>query len=72
MQITFNTLQEKDLAIVKEIYDYYILHSTATFHTEQITIDELKEFILIGHPKYKSFLIEYDGATCGFCYFIWY
>lgn len=72
MQITFNTLQEKDLAIVKEIYDYYILHSTATFHTEQITIDELKEFILIGHPKYKSFLIEYDGATCGYCYFIWY
>ncbi len=72
MKIEFTDLEEKDLAIVKEIYDYYILNTTATFHTAKITIDELKEFILIGHPKYKSFLIRYDGNVCGYCYFTWY
>lgn len=72
MKIVFTDLEEKDLAIVKEIYDYYILNTTATFHTAKITIDELKEFILIGHPKYKSLLIRCDGNVCGYCYFTWY
>jgi phosphinothricin acetyltransferase len=72
MKIEFIELEEKDLAIVKDIYDYYILNSTATFHTEKIKIEELKEFILIGHPKYKSYLIYSDGEICGYCYFIWY
>ncbi len=61
-------LQEKDLQIVKEIYDYYILNSTASFHTDQLLITELKENIKIGHPKYKSYLIQYDNKVCGFCY----
>ncbi len=72
MKIEFFDLKEEDLLIVKEIYDYYILNSTATFHTEPITVGELKEFMLIGHPKYKSFLIYCDGQLCGYCYFSWY
>ena len=59
---------EKDFDLVKEIYDHYILNSTATYHTDKITIAELKEYILIGHPKYKSFLIKYNKSICGFCY----
>ena len=61
-------LKESDLKTVKEIYDHYILNSTATFHTDLISIEELKNTILIAHPKYKSFLINYKDEPCGFCY----
>ena len=61
-------LQESDFEIVKEIYDYYILNTTATFHTEPITVEELKTVLLVGHPKFKSYLIVYEGEICGYCY----
>lgn len=68
MNPEFFELQEEDYTIVKEIYDYYILNSTATFHTTNIPLQELNETILINHPKYKSYLIRYDGSVCGYCY----
>ncbi len=68
MNIKLVDLQEKDFHVVKEIYDYYILNSTATFHTDLISVEELKSVILTGHPKYRSFLIDYEGETCGYCY----
>ena len=61
-------LKESDLKTVKEIYDHYIINSTATFHTDLISIEELKSTILIAHTKYKSFLINYKDKPCGFCY----
>ncbi|MEN9443661.1 MAG: phosphinothricin acetyltransferase [Bacteroidota bacterium] len=68
MLITFEDIQEQDFEFVKEIYDYYILNSTATFHTEAIAVAELKEAIYVGHPRYKSFLISVDRVVVGFCY----
>ena len=68
MNIKLVDLQERDFHVVKEIYDYYILNSTATFHTDLISIEELKSVILTGHPKYRSFQIDYEGETCGYCY----
>lgn len=72
MNVEFIPLQNKDFQIVKDIYDYYILNSTATFHTEKIIIQELKEAIFTDHPVYKSYLIETSGTICGFCYYTWY
>lgn len=57
---------------IREIYQYYVDHSTATFHTGHVTADELKEKILVGHAKYKSFVIDVEGVTCGYCYFSQY
>ena len=68
MSVELIELQEADLPIVKDIYDYYIKNSTATFHTGSITLQELKEIIPLNHPKYKSFLIKHEGAICGYCY----
>ncbi|WP_075603072.1 GNAT family N-acetyltransferase [Saccharicrinis aurantiacus] len=68
MNIQLNELNESDLEIVKEIYDYYIINSTATFHTEHISINELKEFMYVGDAKYKSYLVEFEGEVCGYCY----
>lgn len=68
MNLKLIDLKETDFNLVKEIYDYYILKSTATFHTDLISTEELRSAILILHPKYKSFLIDYEGYICGYCY----
>jgi len=68
MEITFEELTEEKLQIVKEIYEYYIENSTATFHTGSITLSEIREFIPLGHPVYKSYLMHSDRVICGYCY----
>ncbi len=68
MKIQLIDLQDKDFEIVKSVYDYYIVNTTATFHTELITIEELKSVIAVAHPKYKSYLISFEEEICGYCY----
>jgi L-amino acid N-acyltransferase YncA len=68
MQVTFDEMTEKDLPLVKEIYEYYIENSTATFHTGQISLPEMREFLHIDHPVYKSFLIRCGNEICGYCF----
>lgn len=68
MNLHLAELKESDFVVVKEIYDYYIATSTATFHTEPVTIEELQSVILTEHPRYKSYLIYSEGEVCGYCY----
>jgi phosphinothricin acetyltransferase len=68
ISIQYLELRESDLQVVKEIYDFYVINSTATFHKEKVTLQELKDSIPIGHQKYKSFIIKYNQSVCGFCY----
>jgi L-amino acid N-acyltransferase YncA len=68
MDIQFEELKEVDLPEVKEIYDWYIKNTTATFHTEPITTEQLKEFIYIHHPLYRSYLIYANNKIAGYCF----
>ncbi|NDW11846.1 N-acetyltransferase family protein [Bacteroides sp. 214] len=70
MSVYLKELQEEDLLFVKEIYDYYILHTTVVYFTEPISIETLKSFIPIGISQYPSYLIieEESNIPVGFCY----
>ncbi len=68
MSIKLIELTNSNFDFVKEVYDFYIQHTTSTFHTERISIEELKTVICVSHPKYKSYIIEYEGKKCGYCY----
>jgi L-amino acid N-acyltransferase YncA len=72
MEIQLLPVRSGHLEAIREIYQYYVDHSTATFHTGHVTANELREKILIDHPKYKSFVIEVDGVMRGYCYFSQY
>ena len=72
MNIQLLSVQPEHLETIREIYQYYVDHSTATFHTGNVTTQELREKILIDHPKYKSFVIVVDGTIRGYCYFSQY
>ena len=72
MNIGFREIKEQDFPVIKEIYDWYIAHSTATFHTEPILIAQLKEFIFINHPLYKSYLVFNGDELAGYCFLTYY
>lgn len=57
-----------DYSFIKEVYDYYILNTTATFKTSLSTIAELKKDILADHPKYPSYIVTMDDEQIGYCY----
>ncbi len=66
--IEFEKLKEKYLTEILKIYNYYVKNITYTFHINQITIDKLKESILINNIKYPSYIIKKDKQICGYCY----
>lgn len=68
MDIKLVPVRNEHLEAIREIYQHYVDHSTATFHTGNVTTNELREKILIDHPRYKSFVIEADGIIRGYCY----
>jgi len=72
MEIEFREITASDFPVIKEIYDWYIENSTATFHTEPIQVKELQEFIFVNHPLYKSFLVLYDHEVAGYCFLTYY
>jgi len=70
MSIKLEELRASDLHFVKEIYDYYILHSTAIYSNEPLTLEEIRTFLPIGDPVYRSYIVKSpEGETIGICYF---
>ena len=68
MDIHFREIMEKDLELVRDIFNYYIIHTTKNYRTVPLSIAGLKKIIHPGHPRYKSFLITESSDPCGFVY----
>lgn len=68
--VRFSELEEEDLPFVKEVYDYYTLHSTAVYFTAPVSPDEIRSSVPLHDPQYRSFLIrDRKGRRAGFCSF---
>lgn len=65
-QYTLTEMRTEHLVEVLEIYNYYVLNSTATFHIQPLTIDEMKELVFFKEPKYKTFVICMEDRICGY------
>lgn len=70
--LIFKDLTVYDFPIIKEIVDYYILNTTASWYTEPISLEDLQAAIYVGHPRYKSYLVYSDNQVVGYCYFVEY
>ncbi len=66
--LTFQKARETDLDVILEIYNFYILTSTATFDVGPISKEELLERISINHEIYQTYLIHYENEMIGFCF----
>lgn len=70
MKTKYIDLVEDDLPFVKEIYDYYTLHTTVVYFINPVPVEQIKSFLPIADPVYRSYIIENEaGERVGFCYF---
>ncbi len=68
MSIQFQRITNENIQSALEIYNWYVLNSTATFHLEAVPQEELERMVSIDHSKYQSFLILFEEKVVGFCY----
>ncbi|MBW6483470.1 MAG: GNAT family N-acetyltransferase [Vicingaceae bacterium] len=68
MKINFHSISQNNIAEITAIYNYYVENSTATFHLQPVTEQEMEATLSLNHPVYKSFVIVCDNETVGFCY----
>lgn len=59
-------LEEADLQKVTDIYNHYVLNTTATFHGHALTAAEMRELVFFENPKYKTFTIKDDQYLIGY------
>ena len=45
-------IEEKDIPVILKWYNWYIRNSTATFETEELTLDEFKQRVAFITEKY--------------------
>ncbi len=68
MPLEFKPITKDNLTDALDIYNWYVINSTATFHLEAVSKKELERMVSLGHSRYKSYVILFDNEICGFCY----
>ncbi|MCG7379201.1 N-acetyltransferase family protein [Paenibacillus sp. ACRSA] len=59
-------VSEQHLARLQAIYNYYVSHTTVSFHTEELTLDEMRSNVMNGHPRYQTYVIEERDVIIGY------
>jgi phosphinothricin acetyltransferase len=70
--LTFQKAEENDLDIMLELYNFYLVTTTATFDYKPISREEFLHRIFITHEKYQTYLIRCQNETAGFCFLTQY
>lgn len=68
ISVVLKKMTEDHLDDVLRIYNHYILHSTATFHSQPLTADELRELIFFDNPRYQTYVLCCDKECCGYVF----
>lgn len=66
-QYRFEEMTESYLPEVLEIYNYYVLNSTATFHSHPLTPAEMREILFFEDPKYTAYTVLNGTELYGYC-----
>lgn len=67
VEVKFIEITEAYLPQVLEIYNHYIQNSTATFHTQSVTLEGMRQIVNFTNPKLKTFVILSNEQLCGYC-----
>ncbi len=63
------TIEEKDIPVILDWYNWYIRNSTATFETEELTLIEFKQRVHKIIEKYPWIILEEDAKLVGYAYY---
>lgn len=64
--VSFEEINLEHLPTVLDIYTYYVLNTTATFHAHAFNIEEFKGIVFFENEKYRTFVVKDDGNICGY------
>jgi L-amino acid N-acyltransferase YncA len=62
----FDEMKEEYLDAVLEIYNHYVLNTSATFHTQALSHEEMREIVFFPKEKYLTFVILSAENICGY------
>mgnify|MGYP005848588807 CR=1 FL=1 len=67
------TMEERHLPAVLDIYNYYVMNTTATFHAQPLSLDEMRQVVFFDDPRYQSYVIQDTaGKLCGYAILMQY
>ncbi len=64
--IIFKEMQEEFLSEVLQIYSYYVLNTTVSFHMQIPTREQMRQMVFFNNKKYKTFVILDNNQICGY------
>jgi len=67
MKLYFKLINESDVEILREIYNYYVQNTTVTFQSNPVDIDYIRKNYPLNSKQYKTFLIIHEGYAVGYC-----
>ncbi len=65
--LKFVETKKKHIKELKNIYNYYIEHSTSTFHKEKCNKKQMKRLVFFDDILYGTFTIFLDEKIIGYC-----
>lgn len=65
-EIIFEEMHEEYLDEIRQIYSYYVLNTTATFHVQIPTREQMRQMVFFNNEKYKTFVILRNNLIGGY------
>ncbi len=65
-KIRFEQIEEEHLNSILDIYNYYVLNTTATFHDHALSVEEMRKLVFFDNLKYRTMIIIEDRDICGY------
>jgi L-amino acid N-acyltransferase YncA len=65
--LTIRLASTADAAAINEIYNHYVLHSTATFMLEAVGLEDREAWLEERAPVHPVTVAEIDGRVVGWC-----
>lgn len=64
--VTFEEVTEQHLPEIREIYNYYVMNTTISFHTEELDLDQIKSSVMNKDTRYKTYVILETDQMMGY------
>ncbi|WP_029192538.1 GNAT family N-acetyltransferase [Paenibacillus harenae] len=62
----FIEIEEHHLSRVLTIYNYYVTNTTVSFHAKELSLDEMRNHVMHGNPRYKTYVIHDQDSMVGY------
>jgi L-amino acid N-acyltransferase YncA len=66
MNLSFEKMTDEYLQFVCDVYAFYVVNSTATFHMHVLAPEEMRELVYFKDPRHGAFIMRTDGILCGY------